>query len=353
MTLYPIVKYESKAINNLSIERHLEVFGMKYKLYKQKSTMKIYKNMRVTDTIQKYTIEYFFNERVEQYKVPQSIIKKLIGDLKMFQHYDFVVEIDQELFAYHTYRLLVFIYDALFAYKLSTNKTYLASTVSKNKPTTVDHYTKNFKLHLENSKNPSLIDNKDEIIKTKVNYSFMSQERIAKFITGMLSIFPITQYKFSEDEIEYKEKLIKLCNYISASKPTKKQIAISLAIVINFYMRFKMIKPTDKPIKDIDTKTKYILDTCFNESCGYKSSQLLNNIYIADNINFIPIFAVEARDKDNYSDGQIDFIYSLIRNERYKMKIPIDLPENISKEFIKNPVKLYLLKTPSKMIEEI
>lgn len=353
MTLYPIVKYESKSINNLSIEKYLEVFGTKYKLYKQKSTMKIFKNMRVTDTIQKYTIEYFFNERVEHFKVAHSIIKKLVSDFKMIQQYDFVVEIDKELFAYHTYRLLVFVYDALLAYNLSKNKIYLNSTISKNKSTTVEHFSKNFKIHFENSQDPSLIDNNDEIIKTKVNYYFMSQERIAKFIIGMFSIFPITQYKFSEDEIVYKEKIIKLFSYISASKPTKKQIAISLAIVINFYMRFKMKKPTDKPIKDIDTKIKYILDTCFSETCGYKSSQLYKNIYIADNINFIPIFAIESREEDNYSNREIDFLFSLIRNELYKMKIPIIFPEHITKELIKNPVNFYILKNPLKMIEEI
>lgn len=349
MTFYPLIE----SAKNQPIEKQLELLRTKFRVYKQKSTMKIYKNKRVTDTIQKFTIEYFFNERVEHFKVAHSIIKKLISDFKMIQQYDFVVEIDKELFAYHTYRLLVFIYDALLAYKLSKNKTYLDSTISKNKPTTVEHFTKNFKIHSEKSQDPSLIDNNDEIIKTKANYHFMLKEKVAKFITGMFSIFPITQYKFSEDEIKYKEKIIKLFSYISASKPTKKQIAVSLAIVINFYIRFKMRKPTEKPIKNIDNKIEYILDTCLKESCGYKSSELLRNIYIADNINFIPIFAVEARDKDNYSDREVNFLYSLIRNEMHKMQIPMAFPKNIIKELIKNPVNFYLLKTPSKMTEEI
>lgn len=334
-----------------NIKKQFEVLKSKYTFFQQKSTMKTYKDMNVSEKLQKETIEYFFNERIEIFKVSKRKINHLIQDFKMIRNYDYVIDIDGDLFAYHTYRLLVYIYDALVAHSCSINKKYLLTTISKNQPTNVYHFEKNFHFHLEQSQDPSLICNKDEVIKTSVNYCYFSQERITKYIVGMLSIFSIYQYIFDKEDEQYKDEVINLFRYISASKPTKPQISLSLAITLNFYMRFKI---NNFPIKKIleGGIINYILDSCFSSSCSYKSSELLKNIYIADNINFIPIFAIAGRESKNYSDRELQFLQALIKNEMHKMKIPMNLPDYFTKKIISNPVNMYLLKTPSKMLEK-
>lgn len=351
--LQQMVRYKPTHKDVDNVKKQQEIIKSEYTLFQKKSTMKTYKNMSVSEKIQKDTIQYFFNERIEQFKVPKRKINHLIQDFKMLREYDYVVEIDSELYAYHTYRLLVFIYDALFAHYCSINKKYLDKTISKNKPTNNAHYEKNFLFHLEASEDISLIDNKDEVIKTSVNYCFYSQERISKYIVGMFSIFPITQYKFDEEDEKYKEKVIKLFRYISASKPTKKQISLSLAITLNFYMCYK-IKGFNKKLLSRDGGfIQYVLYNCFNEKCKYQSKELTKGIYIADNINFIPIFAVAGREDKNYTDRELQFLHALMKNEMHKMKMPMDLPDYFTKDIISNPVNLYLLKTPSKMLEKI
>lgn len=340
-----------KDVNN--IKKQFEILKSKYTFFQQKPTMKTYKGINVSEKLQKETIQDFFNERVEIFKVSKRKINHLIQDFKMIRNYDYVIDIDGDLFAYHTYRLLVYIYDALVAHSYSINKKYLDTTISKNKPTNVYHFKKNFHLHLKQSQNPSLICNKDEVIKTSVNYCFFSQERITKYIVGMFSIFSIYQYIFDKEDEEYQDRVITLFRYISASKPTKKQISLSLAITLNFYMRYKIKEFNKKLLSRNGGFIQYVLYNCFNEKCKYQSKELTKNIYIADNINFIPIFAIAGRESKNYSDRELQFLQALVKNEMHKMKMPMDLPDYFTKKIISNPVNMYLLKTPSKMLEKI
>ncbi|MCR1811986.1 hypothetical protein [Sulfurospirillum sp. hDNRA2] len=322
--------------------------------YKINSSMSIFKNIYPNETKIKYTINEFFNSRKEINKVKQRIINQLAHDFSFIQNHDFIYTIDQtKTCAYHTMRLLCFIYDALHAYSLSINKQYLARTVAKER-TTKANLIKSWRHHKNQLDDPSIIIKTEHSIKYDVYDMLIHNPKLIKYYLGVFSLIPLHQIKIFYEEDDATQLLIQFLSFFSSATLTKKQIALSLAIALNFYMRLIMhMKP-----KNIEIFIQYIINTCFSNGkedlkIGYKSSELLQNIHLSDTIGFIPIFSIATKQEQYYNDREIRTLCTLHNKAKRECNIVLDLPVEYQKDLITNPLYLYSARFPSEMLEEI
>lgn len=322
--------------------------------YNLKSNMVIHKNIHPNEKNIDFTIHEFFNNRKDILTIKQPIINQLINnDFKLIRNNDFIFTLDDKHYAFHTTRLLGFIFDSLHAYSLSLNKKYLASTIAK-EPTTKTNLIINWKYHASQLKNPSVIIKTEHTIKHYVYDMLLHEHKLTQYYLGIFSLIPLHQIKMLYEEDEVTQLLLAFLSFFSSATLTKNQIKLSLAIALNFYMRFRMnLKP-----KDIERFIGYVVNTCFSNSKddiknGYKSSELLKNIHLADTIGFIPVFSIATKQKQYYSNDEANALCSFNEDAKKDLNIVLDLPYEYQKNLLINPLYLYSARFPSEMLEKI
>lgn len=321
--------------------------------YKLKSHMVIHQNIQPNEKNIDFTIHEFFKTRENILTIKQSKINQVISDFKLLRNNDFIFALDHKHYAFHTTRLLCFIFDALQAYSFSLDKRYLAGTVAK-EPTTKANFIIKWRYHENQVKDPSVIIKTEHTIKHYVYDMLIREPKLTKYFLGVFSLIPIHQIKMLHEEDEVTQLLVAFLSFFSSATLTKNQIALSLAIALNFYMRFRMnLQP-----KVIEPFIGYVINTCFSNrkddiKIGYKSSELIKNMHLADTIGFIPIFSIATKQKEYYSNDETHTLYTFSEEVKKDLNIVLDLPIEYQKDLITNPLYLYSTRFPLEMLEKI
>ncbi|MCR1809969.1 hypothetical protein [Sulfurospirillum sp. hDNRA2] len=352
-TIKEIVNYIPTEKEILQVKNAWNVLGEHVISYKLKSNMIIHKNIQPNEKNIDLTIHDFFKIRENILTIKQSKINQLISDFKLLRNNDFIFALDDKYYSFHTMRLLCFIYDALHAYSLSINKQYLAGTVAKI-PTTKTNFILNLKYHENQLDDPSIIIKTEHSVKYDVYDMLIHIPKLTKYYLGVFSLIPLHQIKMFHEDDDVTHLLIQFLSFFSAATLTKNEIALSLAIALNFYMRFRMkLQP-----KVIEPFIRYVINTCFSHhkddiKMSYKSSELLQNIHLSNTIGFIPIFSIATKQEQYYNDREIRTLCTLHNKAKRECNIVLDLPIEYQKSLITNPLYLYSARFPSEMLEKI
>lgn len=348
-----IINYVPSKEEMLQITNALEHMSKHMIIYKLKSNMIIHKNIHPNEKNLNFTIHEFFKNREDILKIKQAKLNQLINDFKLLRNYDFIFTLDNQYFAFHTIRLLCFIFDALQAYSLSLNKKYLAGTVAQ-KPTTKANLILSWRYHEKQMNDPSVLIKKEHTIKYYVYDMLIHEPKLAKYFLGLFSLIPLHQIKMLYKKDDATQLFIAFLSFFSSATLTKNQISLSLAITLNFYMRFHMnLQP-----KIIEPFIGYIINTCFSNKkddikIGYKSSELLKNMHLSDTIGFLPIFSIDTKQAPYYNEDETKTIFALNDQAKKNLKIKLDLPYEYQNTLVKNPLYLYSSRFPSEILEKI
>lgn len=352
-TIKGIVNYTPTEKEILQVKNAWNILSEHMIIYTLKSNMIIHKNIHPNEKNIDLTIHDFFKIRENIFTIKQSKINQLISDFKLLRNNDFIFALDDKHYSFHTMRLLCFIFDALQAYTFSLDKRYLAGTVAK-KPTTKTNFILNVKYHENQLNDPSVLIKTEHTIKYYVYDMLIRKPKLTKYFLGVFSLIPIHQIKMFYEEDEVTQLLVDFLSFFSSATLTKNQIALSLAIALNFYMRFRMnLQP-----KVIEPFIEYVTNTCFSNhkddiKLGYKSSELLKNIHLVDTINFIPIFSIATKQEQYYSHDETHTLYTFSEEVKKDLNIVLDLPIEYQKNLITNPLYLYSTRFPLEMLEKI
>ena len=350
--LYKKFKYEPKQKDLDELNTNLNKLDTHFIWYKLNSNIPIHKSIKVTTKIQTDTIDFFLENRENVTK--KSIIKNIIDDLGAIKQYDVVFELDGKFYAYHTLRIFLYIYEHLLAYKLSKDLDFLETTVAKY-PTTKAFYKQQYEEHRAKAFQIDNMDERKDLMLANIFRHLYHSEKKAKFFINTLSLIPMHQIRFFNENKKITKRVYKLFRYFSSATLTPKQISTSLAITLNYYMRFKM---KFNIISDILNDNKngvinYIVDSCFNLDIGYRSTELLKNIHIANSISFLPIFAVDTKNKNFYAANDKLYIYNSLKESSKELGISMNLPIKYKMHLATNPMFVYSQRMPSEILEKI
>jgi hypothetical protein len=310
-------------------------------LYKLKDNIKLYQNVKPDVVHLNNTIDCFYS--YSEIKIDKPVALKSVLE-SLYQH-DLVMNFQGTNCLYHTYKILGFIREAVNALRLSSDMRFQKGTIGLYERYTQTHkakYRKSRKLILD-SENTS---KGAELVKATLHKNMYLDEKLTKHYLGIIALFGVDSFKVMQNDTSDTRTLRRTLKMFMSGKVKKEDCANSLLAVLYFYFHFKMKIDSEKSIK----VAKDIVYELFEIATEYRASELLKNLYVKEVIGENIVFGFSPKTKFITADQRARYKNKIIENQLIDTK---KFPLFFIDESLNNPLRLYVLTTPSELLQEM
>jgi hypothetical protein len=317
------------------------------RLHKLKDEIKIYKHVRptifhISDTLDMF--DYHAKENGYEYNFLQDIKKNLHSVVE----YDLVFGLKGKTYLYHTYKILGFIQESILAYNCSNEPEFLKGTIGAS-PSNRTYFRSEYKTHLEIANDKMTLDQGSHNLSSYIFGNLYLRPHLSKQFFAYFALYGVENIKMPEDST-YENRLIKrACKIYMSGHVSEDDCADSLVSVLYFYMLFHM-RMSKKLALEV---AKNLVYDVFGIYKKYTGSEILKNLHVKEVIGSHIVYGFSTK-TIFLKDSQKDYLENVIINNMDSMSLDKAMfPQQTIKDSVNNPLKTYMLLTPSELLQEI
>ncbi len=317
------------------------------RLHKLKDEIKIYKHVRptifhISDTLDMF--DYHAKENGYEYNFLQDIKKTLHSVVE----YDLVFGLKGKTYLYNTYKILGFIQESVLAYSCSNDPEFLKGTIGANE-LTKQYYLDEYKTQKSLVFKDTNIDKGSNLLSSFIYRNLYLRPHLLKQFFAYFALYGVENIKMLDDNTHENRLIKRACKIYMSGHVTEDDCADSLLSVLYFYMLFHM-RMSKKLALEVAKNLVYDVFEIYKK---YTGSEILKNLHVKEVIGSHIVYGFSTK-TIFLKDSQKDYLENVIINNMDSMSLDKAMfPQQTIKDSVNNPLKTYMLLTPSELLQEI
>lgn len=271
---------------------------------------------------------------------------------QLIKQYDKPIRLENNDLLYHSYILMMHIYQYLHLFSFYMDGTFRKTTLASFRGDK-QRYLSKFNEISKRIQEVDAIDSGANLIKQFIYKNLYDNSEIADAFINQCTLFPIHQIK-DLDSSAYEVKIIKksIEFFGSTNFSSKRPIYKSLSIILIAYLTLKMNIPKKQAIDVV----QILFDDLFYDFVGERyeidisATKLLSNVYITGRLDGLPIFASND-DEENYTSTVYDSLEKFYNESENELNIDFRAFDYRTYSPLKNLPSIYLSLLPMEFVQ--